>query len=353
MRRITKHILLSATAVTLSLSLMAKQGMLTTSASQTDEALVDVPMHLTLERVADKTVTLSWHSPEAINGYWDDFEQHPDFAINSAGTIGWQYIDGDNRETYTWNAGSYPGQGSKMAFVVINGSEMSFGDLDISTNPNFQPVSGKKMLLDFSAMGAANNDYIISPELSFDEPFQISFQARSYNITYGAERVRVGYSTTGCRQSDFTFVTTRATDNGTLAPKADCDYLELPAAWTLIRYDIPADAKYVCVNCVSDDAFMFMMDDLFVGTNNVRPDRTPMQASQRQKLVGFNIYRNGERLTEEPYTAEVWTDEVPQYATYEYAVTAVYSNGAESEPSETLQVEVKDVTLLPLSLIHI
>lgn len=347
MRRITKHILLSATAVTLSLSLMAKQGMLTTSASQTDEDLVDVPMHLTLERVADKTVTLSWHSPEAINGYWDDFEQHPDFAINSAGTIGWQYIDGDNRETYTWNAGSYPGQGSKMAFVVINGSEMSFGDLDISTNPNFQPVSGKKMLLDFSAMGAANNDYIISPELSFDEPFQISFQARSYNITYGAERVRVGYSTTGCRQSDFTFVTTRATDNGTLAPKADCDYLELPAAWTLIRYDIPADAKYVCVNCVSDDAFMFMMDDLFVGTNNVRPDRTPMQASQRQKLVGFNIYRNGERLTEEPYTAEVWTDEVPQYATYEYAVTAVYSNGAESEPSETLQVEVKDVTLLP------
>lgn len=339
-----KHIILFTSALALSVSLMASQSVLSLSETTADSA---APTHLTLEKVDDKTVVFSWYSPEAINGYWDDFEQHTDFAINSPGQIGWQYIDGDNRDTYTWNAGNFPGQGSKMAFVVMNGSEMSFGDLDISTNPNFQPVSGKKMLLDFCSIGAANNDYIISPELSFDEPFQISFQARSYNVNYGAERVRVGYSTTGCRQSDFTFVTTRATDNGTLAPKSGCDYLELPAAWTLIRYEIPAEARYVCVNCVSDDAFMFMLDDLFVGTNNVRPDRTPQQAPARQKLMGFNIYRNGERLNAEPYTSEVFTDQVPQYALYDYKVTAAYSDGTESEPSEVLTVDVKDVTLLP------
>lgn len=342
-----KHIFLFSSALALSLSMMASQGMLPMAGGQAPAVAGTAPSHLILESLDDQNVTISWYSPEAINGFWDDFEQHPDFAINSPGSIGWQYIDGDNRDTYTWNAGNFPGQGSKMAFVVMNGSEMSFGDLDISTNPNFQPVSGKKMLLDFCSIGAANNDYIISPELSFDEPFQISFQARSYNVTYGAERVRVGYSTSGCRQSDFTFVTTRATDNGTLSPRTGCDYLELPAAWTLIRYEIPAEARYVCVNCVSNDAFMFMLDDLFVGTNNVRPDRTPKQAPDRQKLLGFNIYRNGERLNAEPYTSEVFTDQVPSYAVYDYKVTAVYSDGTESEPSEVLSVDVKDITLLP------
>lgn len=340
-----RYILLFTSA--LALTLLASQGMLPSPVAQAPSATAAAPMHLTLEGVDDHAVTFSWHSPEAINGYWDDFEQHTDFAINSPGSIGWQYIDGDNRNTYTWNAGTFPGQGSKMAFVVMNGSQMSFGDLDISTNPNFQPVSGKKMLLDFSSIGAANNDYIISPELSFDEPFQISFQARSYNVAYGAERVRVGYSTTGCRQSDFTFVTTRATDNGTLAPREGRDYLELPAAWTLIRYEIPAEARYVCVNCVSNDAFMFMLDDLFVGTNNIRPDRTPVQAPARQKLMGFNVYRDGVLLNAEPYTSEVFTDLVPDYASYAYTVTAVYSDGSESEASEVLTVDVRDITLLP------
>ena len=42
----------------------------------------------TLEAVNNKTVSLRWNNPEPINGYFDDFESHPDFAVNSAGSIG-------------------------------------------------------------------------------------------------------------------------------------------------------------------------------------------------------------------------------------------------------------------------
>lgn len=344
-----RYFILIATAMAaLCLTVVAATLVVTDADVSDHEGSIAPPSNLTLESITDLSVRLSWHSPEAINGYWDDFEQHSDFAINSPGEIGWQYIDGDNRNTYVWNAGNFPGQGGKMAFVVMNGSEMSFSDgLDISTNPNFQPTSGKKMLIDFSSIGAANNDYLISPELSFEEDFQISFQARSYTVSYGAERVRVGYSTTGSRRSDFTYVTTQPTTNGTLSPRQGCDYLELPAAWTLIQYTIPAEARYVCVNCVSNDAFMFMMDDLFVGTNNIRPDCTPAKAPARQKLVGFNIYRNGQRLNDTPYSAEVWDDVVPVYGEYLYTVSSVYDDGTESEQSTPLRVNVADISLLP------
>ena len=43
-----------------------------------------VPYGLQLMGVSDKTVKLSWISPEKTDGYFDDFENHQDFAINSA-----------------------------------------------------------------------------------------------------------------------------------------------------------------------------------------------------------------------------------------------------------------------------
>ena len=194
-----------------------------------------VPYGLQLMGVSDKTVKLSWISPEKTDGYFDDFENHQDFAINSAGNVGWSYIDADNNNTYTWQACAFPTQGQKMAFVVMNPWETSPA---VNENPNFQPYSGKKMLVDFSSIDDKNNDYIISPELNFDQDFQFSFMARSYKIeggNFAAERVRVGYSTTGKRPSDFKYVN-------------EGPYVELPAAWTLVKYTIPKEAKYVTIN---------------------------------------------------------------------------------------------------------
>ncbi len=289
------------------------------------------PYGLSLMGVNDKTVQLRWLSPEPVDGYFDDFEDHSDFEINSAGNIGWQYIDADNELTYTWQACKFRNQGQKMAFIVMNPWETSPA---VNENPDYQPYSGKKMLVDFSAVSDQNNDYIISPELNFEQDFQVSFMARSYKIgtNMNAERIRVGYSTTGKRPSDFTYVN-------------DGDYIELPAAWTLIKYNIPKEAKYVTINCVSYNAFMLMLDDLFVGTNKVRPGSASVPAAK--PLIGFNIYRNGEKVTDEPIDSLRFTDNVPDYGEFTYTVTAVYADGTESKKSEELNVNVPDIRLLP------
>ena len=290
------------------------------------------PYGLRLAGVNDREVSLSWNTPEPLDGYWDDFESHDDFVINSAGSVGWQYIDADNALTYTWQACTFPNMGQKMAFIVMNPSMTSPAT---DNYPNYKPFSGKKMLVDFCAADVPNNDYIISPELNFGSGFKISFRARSYNDSYALERIRVGYSTTGISPSNFKWV-------------QDGEYEEVPAAWTLYEYDIPQEAKYVTINCVSDDAFMLLIDDIFIGTNNVRPGVMPrMAAAAGAKVVGFNIYRDGEKVNNEPVTEVRYTDTVEDYGTYTYTVTAVYDDRSESEQSDALEVEVPDIRLLP------
>lgn len=293
-----------------------------------------VPYGLKSTGVSDRAVSLQWISPEATDGYFEDFESHEDFEINSAGSIGWSYIDADNQNTYTWQACAFPNQGQKMAFIVMNPWATSPA---VNENPDYVPHSGKKMLVDFCAVDAQNNDYIISPELAFDSDFQVSFYARSYKVgdNFNPERIRVGYSTTGKRPSDFTYVN-------------DGPYVELPAEWTLVKYTIPKNAKYVTINCVSDDAFMLLIDDIFIGTNRVRPaSAAAARAAAKNPVVGFNVYRDGQKVTSEPVDAVSFTDNVPEYGDYTYTVTAVQQDGTESAQSEALTVNVPDTRMLP------
>jgi hypothetical protein len=298
-----------------------------------------IPYGLRSTEVDDQQVSLAWNTPEALDGYFDDFEDHEDFAVNSSGSVGWTYLDVDNRDTYTWTACTFKNMGSKMAFIVMNPSKTS---PSVADYPFYKPFSGNKMLVDFCAIDGQNNDYLISPALDFDRDFKVSFRCRSYRESFNLERVRVGYSTTGKNPSDFTFVTPEP-------------YLEIPAEWTLVEVDIPQEACYVCVNCVSDDAFMFLLDDLFVGTNAVRPNAPALRpgsasmrsASNRNPLVGFNVYRDGVKVNAEPVTEVRYTDTVSEYRNYEYAVSALYQDGTESAVSEPLTVEVADIHLLP------
>lgn len=294
-----------------------------------------IPYGLRVKDVDDKTVSIAWNSPEPTDGYFDDFEDHDDFAVNSAGTIGWSYIDADNRNTYSWSATNFKNQGQKMAFIVMNPSATT---PSVEANPNYVPTSGKKMLATMCSINAANNDWIISPELNFPEDFKFSFNARSYRTDgISPERMRVGYSTGGKSQSSFTFVTPEP-------------YVELPAEWKLYQYTIPKEAKYVCINCVSDDAFMMLIDDIFIGTNDVRPGimaQSKGNKIQGRHLTGFNVYRDGKKVNASLVTEVRYTDIADTYAQHTYTVAAVYSDGTESAQSEPVTVDVVDPALLP------
>lgn len=289
------------------------------------------PTELNVDKINVKEVHLSWKSPEELIGIYDGFEGHPDFKINSAGDLGWSYIDLDNSTTYSISNYVYPGVGSKMAYQVFNPwSVPNF------QNPRATPHSGKKMLADFSAQNTSNNDWLISPELKFTEEFRLTFFAASFDDKYGMERIKVGYSTTDNSPSSFTFV-------------QQGDFIEVPDPtknnyeWAMYEFKIPSNAKYVAINCVSNDAFVLMIDDIYLSTNKI----IPMGKSIPNYVIGFNVYRNDVALNKNVITDLKLIDVVPDFGIYKYSVEAVYTDGCVSEKVSLDDIEVPNIHWLP------
>lgn len=193
-------------------------------------------------------VLLEWNKP---TGIFDDFESMPDFEVNPAGDHGWTYADLDEGTTYgvaQCQQTPYPNMHAKMAFMAFNPYATT---PDISTY--VQPFSGEKVLISVSLEnGGRNNDYMFSPELKFDTPFTVRFQAcAGFYGSLGRERFMVGYTTEGTDPENVTWITTE--------PES------VSGLWTEFNYTLPAEARHAVIRCVSDQAMFFMIDDLFIG----------------------------------------------------------------------------------------
>ena len=172
----------------------------------------------------------------------DGFESYEDFVINPAGI--WTFIDVSAGSTYGIEYTVFENAGSPMAFMVFNPTE---------TAPPMTLIAahgGSKVLASFAEEASVNNDWIVSPDLGFASG-TLNFWARSYNNQYGLERMKIGYSTTTADPSAFTFIQTGS-------------YVEVPIEWTEYTYSFPEGTKYVAINCVSDNAFIFFIDDITI-----------------------------------------------------------------------------------------
>ena len=140
----------------------------------------------------------------------DDVEGHEFGAVNSPGTVGWSYIDGDAAPTATYNLLNFPNEGSPMAFVVLDDY------LLVGNQYNTTAHSGHKFFGSPYHSDRANDDWIVSPELNFCEPFTFSFFARSFADRFPDEKFVVAYSLTNATAASFiplhcdTFTTTSA-----------------------------------------------------------------------------------------------------------------------------------------------
>jgi len=122
----------------------------------------------------------------------------------------------------------------------------------MSSDAEIQPHSGSRFGACFSATTPPNNDWFISPQVQLGQGGELSFWVKSYTGEYGLERYKVGVSTTGTGPADFTFI-------------SGSSYLEAPVQWTQQTYDLSQynnQAVYIAIQCVSNDAFIFMIDDL-------------------------------------------------------------------------------------------
>jgi hypothetical protein len=176
----------------------------------------------------------------------DDFESYEDFVLDFPP---WTQFDGDESQTYSINATTFPNQGYIGSYIIF---------VPDMTDPplNWPPHSGRKFAACFNAvLPASNDDWLITPQLtsgdydfyvtihcvSYDafwfaiddfavnevEPgtVEISFWAKTGSGTYNPERFQVGVSTKTNAPSDFVIIT-------------PSPYVEPPTTWTEYVYTV-------------------------------------------------------------------------------------------------------------------
>jgi len=215
---------------------------------------------VTLEVIVD-------YDPDTVV-FTDSFESYDDFSIDLAP---WMTLDMDGSDTWGIANHWFPGTNDPMAFIAFNPN---------STIPPYTLASaydGIKMAASFSAMTPPNDDWLITPALVLGSESNLSFWAKSQNDEYGLERFRVGITASG------------AANPGEFDLLSGDDYLEAPTEWTSYSYDL-ADYDnqnvFIAIQCISDDAFMFFVDDFKVISEGGTFNEDPFLAAPTNQLQG-------------------------------------------------------------------
>lgn len=260
-------------------------------------------------------VTLTWEEPDIASfraPFTDDMESHEPFAISGIG--GYTLVDNDRSEGTYGISGiqDYPNAGAAMAWQVFD-PQAAGVDLELGFNRKWIPFSGKQYLVCWgaysSASAIANDDWLISPELS-GEAQRISFRIKAFTQGY-TERFRVLYSTDTKSVSDFVKV-------------AEANFYTPTSRWREFSVNLPEGAKYFAIHCISKDAFALMADNVsFIPAGD---------AGVEYDLMGYNVYRDGEKLNSAPLAEQTFTDARISDGRHSYTVTTLFAQG-ESSPS--------------------
>lgn len=251
-----------------------------------------------------KDVNLSWSDPSEYPAgavVTENFTNYAHTTLDNFG--GWTTYDGDRLATpngisngvvqFTWNHCGEP-----QAFMVFNPKRVGISDL-------FSPNSGEQCLVAFNSLAGANDDWLISPQLSGNKQ-TINFYAMVIAVAVSYEYFETYYSTSGNNVEDFIQVGPAQVVNANI--------------WRPYSFEVPAGAKYFAIRCVTKDKnnyqFGLALDDF---------EFTPAQPQSR--LEGFNIYRDG-KLIESDYPDNDYTDkDVDLSNGVTYQVTAVHAEG--------------------------
>ena len=234
----------------------------------------------------------------------DGAESYEAFAISDAGE--WQFIDEDGGPTMpgisvgnsilTW-----PNAGEKQAFIVFNPSQAGDGSFDMTQL--IAPRTGQQCFICFAARGG-NDDWMVSPQLS-GRAQTISFYAKAA-YPYETEQFEVWASSTSSDLSAFSCVS-----GGT--PVGVSSYTD----WARYEYPLPEGTRFFAIRCVSDEQTGLMIDDV-----------TYSPAYSSLQFWGYNVYRDGEKITPDPVGDNAYTDSgMAEGEEHSYNVTSVYKEG--------------------------
>ncbi len=254
------------------------------------------------------TVKLEWTEPDhepKIKEVTDSFEDYAPFTLTGFGD--WKVIDVDGGDTYTLGMPSGVDK-QPMSWVVIEPSKMRL---------YYEGTrSGEKAIAAISSP-VPSDDWLISPELS-GEAQTVTFFAATAPEDYGCESFEFYYSTGGTEPEDFIQIgETVEVPEGKWGKDESGDRVQL-TTWYEYDFDLPDGAKHFAIRYVSDDIFALLVDDI---TYSVSEELITLQ--------GYNIYRNKEKINEQPLTAVTFLDDAFMFkkGDYTYAVETVYDRG--------------------------
>lgn len=279
--------------------------------NKTDKMPVNIlpgmPFIETLQGITsgDNTTTLTWKAPwtnpegDESSEVTEDFESYSAFAISNIGQ--WKLIDMDGRTTggiigKGGNYIEYPNVEKPMAFMVFNPNEAGL------SSSLWGAHSGNQTMACFLTTSGQNDDWLISPELDGKEQ-TIKFWTKAPDCSYyeTQETIQVLYSTTGTETADFI--------------QTGQDIKVGSEQWKQLSVTLPEGAKYFAIRCISKDQYILYIDDV-----TYRP------AQNTLTLLGYNVYRDEQKLTSSPITETTYVDKAPA-GEYSYTVTAVYNEG--------------------------
>ena len=276
---------------------------------------VDIPLNLQATQSGD-AIELSWNActskaaveTESAEPITDDFESYDPFIIDNIGE--WTVVDRDGGATLNSPVipVNYAHKGEPMAWQIFNTTEAGVVTEDHFDNV-FLSHSGVQYIMCASNDDyyKSNDDWLISPRLD-GKAQTISFYARTPNSASGADRLKVYYSTTDKNPDSFVEV-----EPGS--------HIAVWDWWNgdAYAYTLPAGARYFAIRCVRCYLYCMVDDITYSPYNGEEPSQT---------LIGYNIYRNGEKLNAEPVAEVAFTDSnVEKEQSVTYNVTAVYEEG--------------------------
>lgn len=195
--------------------------------------------------VTNDTCTKTVRSQAPASPYVMDFEYCGDFAIDGFNPV-WKTVDVDGSETYGFQGLTFPHMEEAFAFIAFNPEEAGVVTMEAH--------NGERLGASFAAYSGLNDDWLISPKLKIVAGKEyMNFFVKSYMDDYGLEKYNVLVSTTDDKPESFVQIgETRE------APAED---------WQEVSIDLKeysGKEVYLAIQCVSEDAFIFMIDDITV-----------------------------------------------------------------------------------------
>lgn len=257
-----------------------------------------------------------------------DFEDLDDFAL----TFGdWTAIDVDQGDTYSISGYEFPNQNMPMSYIVFNPAMTT----PPMTEPAIMPHGGAKFGACFASVPPPfNNDWLISPQIQLGDNSVLQLWVKSYTADYGLEKYKIGVSTTTPSPANFTII-------------SGATPLQAPAtAWEEKTFDLSmydGQLVYVGIQCVSEDAFIFMVDDIVVsyvtGINDnpanmnsilvyPNPVQGMMNLSVREEMTNIQVINfTGQEIINEAVTGKTIQINTSTWAKGVYVIKAETASG--------------------------